>query len=125
MITSGEIQMKVTVGDLEVIGCGMAHTSKEDDLLVVLDNLIKLNFKFIKNDDDKSKRTLVEASKNEPNSGNVLVYNFDNPLGQGVLIPMLIGDLRGRELYMTFFTWTFPHNRIINYVFYLGNSIKK
>ena len=108
------------VGDLKVIKDGTVHISNESKLKLKIDTL-EMEFDFIS--DTENKETKFDRVVN----GNKWIWkltNFNNSLGEGVLVPLAIGTLKNCKLFASFFVWTPDTNlgkRIINYVLYLKN----
>lgn len=124
MIVSGELKIKVEIDNLEVIGCGMLHSTSGKEIIITLDNQMTLYIRFKKDIQKKLSRAAITPFENDSNKGYLDIYNFENSLGSGILEPMRIGDINNREVYFSFYTWFFTNdNRIINYVFYLGEQL--
>lgn len=113
--------IKTFVGDLEVIKDATVHLADDSKLTIIIETL-EMEFDFISNKENK------ETKFERDVIGNKWIWkltNFDNSLGQGILVPVEIGTLHNNKLFATFFIWT-PDvksgRRIVNYVLYIKNE---
>jgi hypothetical protein len=114
--------VEARVGALTVVSSGVLHIPKDGKLLLIFEGL-EMEFTF--RQDDQQSRWVREIAGNRL---TWVLYNFLNPMGQGLLEPGRLGNVNEREFYVSFFVWT-PNpeagSRIVNYVFYLGEPIAR
>lgn len=110
--------IKTLVGNLEVIDNKIVHVDQDVDVSITVDNLnVLIGFTNDRNEKEKVKREVVNDT-----TLKIVCNNFDNSLGEGILVPFEIGYLNGRKLYFTFYVWTpslLQGRRIVNYCLYL------
>jgi hypothetical protein len=104
MIEINESSPKITsyVGDLEVIGNGIAPSNIESKLKLVLDDL-QFEFDFVS---DKENKGYTIVRKVIEKKLSFILTNFENALGTGVITPLEIGHHSGKRLYISFWVWT-------------------
>lgn len=110
--------IKTLVGTLEVLDNKIVHVTQDSDLSIIIDNItILITFINDKTEKDKIKKEIVDGT-----TLRIVCNNFENSLGEGVLLPIEIGHYNGRKLFLSFFVWT-PNSsqgrRIVNYCLYL------
>lgn len=114
--------MKKYIGDLELIDNGIAHISNNEELKILITSDLILRFTFVNDDNDKSHR-IDKKLINEKDLA-ILCINFDNPLGEGVLSPVRLGTLGGKDFYITMFVWNTNTDiglRVLSYNIYQRN----
>jgi hypothetical protein len=117
------LNVKNFVGDLEVIHNGTIHVTKDKPLVLQIDDL-KMKFNFLIDNKEKSFHTNYFV---KDDTLHWELTNYTNSLGTGIIEPVIIGTLKRRKLYASFFVWTPNANeerRIINFVLYLGEEVK-
>lgn len=109
----------VKVSGKDLLQSSVVHLGPNDDVSVDVDNLA-LRFVFEDDTNDKSGRYSGAVE------GGVLCFtltNFNNPLGEGVLVPLEIGTLKKRKLFLTFFASTVVNKeRRFEFSLLLGDS---
>lgn len=123
MTDNNETTPKISsyVGELEVIGNGIAPSSIESKLKLVYDDL-QFEFDFINNKEINSHN--IELKIIEKKMVFVLT-NFNNSLGTGIIKPLEIGHHNGRRLYISFWVITPSASeelRIINWTMLKGGN---
>ena len=99
MIQSTQFPLKISTGGNEVIATGTVHLS-EPEVKFELANLI-IKYKFVI--DSGEPRYTGEIVNNEM---VISLHNFNNSLGEGILKPIEIGTLNGRDLLATCYVHT-------------------
>lgn len=99
MLQSGLYPIKITTSGYEVIASGLVHLT-EPELKIELSGL-KIKYRF--SSDNEGTRLSSDIIDNEL---ILTLYNFNNPLGEGKLDPIEIGNIGGRKLMATFFVVT-------------------
>lgn len=116
--------VKAFCGDLEVIGNGIAPSTIDLPLSIKIKDL-ELMFRF---ETDDSKEMKIEEKVNGKKL-TLILMNFDNSLGSGVIEPVEFGFMDKRKLYLSYWIWTPSKNdakRIINWTLLQGKEeIKK
>jgi hypothetical protein len=110
-------------GDLEIIGNGIAPTTKDKPLSIKIKDL-ELVFKF-ESDDTKE----MKAERRVDGKKLIMVLtNFNNSLGSGVIEPEEFGFIDNRKVYLSYWVLT-PSSkdskRIINWTILQGEQITK
>lgn len=108
---------KVSVGKYEVLASGTVITYNEDPLKFSLEDLtITIDFKSDEGD------SRIEHTV-EGKVLNLLLFNFDNPLGVSNTEPLYIGYIRDQNLYLNIRVHTMGikllGNRTVHYTWYL------
>jgi hypothetical protein len=112
------MNVKSYIGNLEIIGNGNVHVSAENPLNLIIGNELEMEFIFLPDTKDKNFRTTY---KTEGKKWIWELFNFNNPLGTGVLKPIEVGTLNAKKLFVSFYSWKPNENsevRIVNYVIY-------
>lgn len=107
-------------GDLEIIGNGIAPTTASFPIKLRIKDL-ELSFEF---DTDDSKDMKVERRIDGKKLTLVLI-NFNNSLGSGLIEPTEFGFMDNRKLYISYWVWTPSRNdskRIINWTILQGKE---
>ena len=116
-------EIKAFTGDLEIIGNGLAPATKDMPVKIKIDDL-ELEFEFVT---DKTNNANVERRVVDKKLYIVLT-NFNNSLGTGMIEPIEFGHIKNRKLYVSFWIWT-PSveegRRIINWTILRGSEIQK
>lgn len=110
------------VGDLEIIGNGIAPNLIEAKLKLVFDDL-QFEFEFVT---DKENKGFTVGRKVIEKKLTFILTNFDNPLGTGLISPFEIGHHNGKRLYISFWVWA-PNaaegKRIISWSMLKGGDV--
>ena len=93
-------EIKSFCGDLEVIGNGIAPSTINLPLSIKIKDL-ELTFEF---DSDNSKEMKVER-RIDGKKLTLLLLNFDNSLGSGIIEPVEFGFLDNRKLFLSYWIW--------------------
>tara|TARA_B110000093_G_C12801918_1_gene339217 strand:- start:370 stop:756 length:387 start_codon:yes stop_codon:yes gene_type:complete len=112
--------IKAFVGDLEIIGNGIAPATIEHPLSIKIKDL-NVQFKF---ESDDSKDLKVEKKIDGKKLIMVLI-NFDNSLGSGMIGPEEFGFMDNRKMYISYWIWapsTKDSKRIINWTIMQGQE---
>jgi Domain of unknown function (DUF6864) len=100
-------------GNLKVIGNGISPATKEFPLKLKVRDL-EIEFEFT---DDKSNET-VEERRIVGKKLFLVLKNFNNSLGTGVVNPVKFGFIDKKEIFLSYWVWT-PNikdgKRIINW----------
>lgn len=117
------IPIKVYSGDLEIIGNGIVPTTQDRILKIKVDTL-EFQFYFVKDENEKSKigRKVVDGKM------HIILTNFNKSLGIGMIEPIPIGTLKGKELFISLWVWTpseKDEKRIINWTLLQGSEVQK
>lgn len=116
------IDLKSYVDDLEIIYTGNAHVLSGRTLKINFDNnKIEINFLEDSNIEEKINWRIDEGVL------KVTFQNYASSMGSGILHPWLIGDYKGRELYLTFFSRFINEQSAVcydcTYVLYIGKEV--
>lgn len=92
--------MKISTGSLIVISSGVVRTGFRKSIKFDFDAIwVELNFS---NDKNKEK-TLIEYNPTDDGKGlSIDLINYGGPFGSGLAEPVKIGDLEGKELWLSF-----------------------
>jgi hypothetical protein len=119
------ISVKTLVGELEVIANATVGVTSEQPLSLYYDDLI-LYFKF-KNDSINLTSRIVREFDDK--SLTFVLINFNNSLGQGILLPQRLGSAFNRELFVSFWCWTPSANdlsgRLLSSTLLLGGAVNE
>lgn len=114
--------MKITTGDLEVLDSGIVRNGLTNNIRFDLNGLW-VDFTFI-TDDSGSRVNYIPSDDSK--GLKVQIFNCTKGGVSGVVQPIKIGSLEGRELWLAF-SVTKPfdkHNSwILEYSFYAGGSV--
>ncbi|WP_087026384.1 DUF6864 domain-containing function [Thaumasiovibrio subtropicus] len=115
--------MKITSGNLEVFESGLARTGFTNNIKFDFQS-IWLEFTFILEGQGDYRADYVPA---EDSKGlRVNIYNNDSIHGAGIVKPLKVGSLDGRELWLSYrsFRVSMDHDAwSLEYVFYKGNEV--
>ena len=114
------MNIKVGVGDKRLVSSGTVHVNGNDKVTIeLIDNNLKIIFSF------EETRDVSGSHYNGVGEGstyNVILYNFNNPFGEGVVTPISIGRVDGKELFMSFFIFSLQNNeRRFEYNIFVSN----
>lgn len=114
------MKVKIGVGDKELVSQGILHLRSDDSITIELvDHDLTMIFSF---EENKSVIGSQYTGVGNGNKYNITLSNFNNPFGEGVVTPVAIGQVEGRELYMSFFIYTLKNNeRRFEYNLFLAN----
>jgi len=117
------LNLKSFTGDLEIVGNGVAPAIKGLPLRIKIEDLeIEFEFNTDKSNDTRIERRVVEKKL------FIVLTNFNNSLGTGIIDPMEFARLKNRKMYLSFWIWT-PSSeegkRIINWTILQGSEIIK
>jgi hypothetical protein len=113
-----------TVGELTVLGSGLVHVNEGRNLSIKLDD-ITVEFTFPTDSSNESREARVEADV-EGKKLILKLLNFTNSLGQGQITPSIMGSIRQKTLFLSYYVWTVDLSkglRLISYNFYLGGPV--
>jgi len=89
---------------------GIVHTINDEIKLEFAGLTIKYNFKS----DEISKKSRYSATKDD--DGLIIeIYNFSDPLGEGIIKPLEIGTIGEAKLFITWFLYSHPSGRRFDY----------
>ena len=111
--------MKKFIDDLEIISDGIIHITDDKELKINITNDLILRFTFCSDDNDKSHR--VDYNLNNDKDLSIRCLNFDAQIGEGVLSPIKLGTLGGKDMYVSIFVWNIDINkglRVFSYNLY-------
>ncbi|EKF9445374.1 DUF6864 domain-containing function [Vibrio cholerae] len=116
--------MKITTGDLEVFKSGLVRTGLTNSIKFDF-QVIWLEFTFLT--DDKDYRAVYVPAEDEKGL-KVNIYNSDSIHGAGVVKPIQIGTLDGRELWLAYRSFKVSRDHdswSLEYVFYKGDEVNE
>lgn len=97
---------KVTVGGNLVVASGTALATSGQDVTVIPIAAglgpLTFQFSFVSAHGEASYRLEPSGGLLNNNVFRIILNNFNNPLGQGLTAPILVGTIAGRPLYLTF-----------------------
>jgi hypothetical protein len=117
--------MKITSGEYEIFESGTVINFEEEPITFELEDL-KVTLLF-KDDSDKKKNHDLEFNPISPKELEIILINFNNPLGTGTKSPISIGRLNDRKLYLNFRVYDSLNkksNKTIDYCWYLGKEVQ-
>ena len=119
-VFSAQLPVKFKSAGKDVIASGVVHTYSNDNLELVLENF-KLIIEFR---NDPQKEQVTESQTISPTEIKLILYNFSNPLGTGLIEPIKFGTLRNRELFFAFNVYSLTTSSIKTfiYTFFLGDN---
>lgn len=111
--------MKISSGGHDVHASGTVISYKKESLVFQLADDLRIIFKFL---DDEVGKPHMNASGTDAHSLEITLFNFNNPLGTGIIDPLLIGELNDRELYVCFMVHSIAEtpSKTFHYTWYLG-----
>jgi hypothetical protein len=116
------IDFKSYVNDLEIIHSGQAHLVENNIFKMIFDD-VKIEVTFIS---DMNMSTGQITWKVEEAILKISLINYKSIFGSGVFEPWLIGDYKGKNLYMTFLSKYIENNSanyfVFDYIFYVGKE---
>lgn len=118
-----QIEVIAYNGDLQVVATGTTPSTEGYPLSLRIRDLV-LRFAFESND---SKELIVRRDI-EGKTLTLILCNFDNSLGSGILSPEEFGEIDNHKYYITFWVWTpnkDENKRVINWCIYRDSDIKK
>jgi hypothetical protein len=121
-LASGIRPIAIKIGGKEVLATG---TIIADQKKLIEFSLANLRFVMRFEHSDGSQR--LEIGESTETSIELKLINFDNPLGSGTTVPVLIGNLSGRELYLAFMVYALDEKSIktVHFTFSLGDTVSE
>jgi hypothetical protein len=111
MIQNTKHSLRIKTGDIEIISSGVIHLT-ESDVKFELDGLV-IKYEFI--NDSGEARFSSELISDEL---IIKLFNFSNPLGEGIIKPIEIGTIQNKPLLTTCYVNTLEGNlRQFQYTF--------
>ena len=109
--------LEITSHGNRVVANGSVYTFDPSNITFRLFGLT-YHFQFAK--DEKGQR--VENTKTGEKAIQLVVFNFDSPLGTGLLAPIEVGKIEGKILYLILGIYALSEgkNKLIHYTFYQG-----
>lgn len=114
--------MRKFIEDLELIDNGIAHIHNDCELKINITEDLILRIGFKKDEDEKAHR--VDKQLNDERDLSILCVNFGNGLGEGLLTPIKLGKLDGKDMFVSLFVWTTDSSkgmRVLSYNIYRRN----
>lgn len=98
--------MRIKVGQLDVYEAGTVLARYEETVDFYYEN-VRVSIEF--RDDDETEKPNISTEFREENHLAVILKNFKSPLGHGLVDPLRIGTMGGRNLYLNF--WIYTHGK--------------
>lgn len=114
--------VNLSSGGKDVVSSGCMHTFDKSNLTLRLDDLT-FHFQFAR---DKEKQRLESEPKSEK-SLFFKVFNFDSPLGTGLIDPILLGKYKKRQLYLIFTVYSIGEGgqKLFQYTLFSGEAVNE
>jgi hypothetical protein len=114
------IVLKQRSAGKDIVASGSVHTFDNKNLEIDISGLC-LVFEF-KNDSGEQR---LEREICGEKSLKLNVFNFSNSLGTGTTIPIPIGTINNRHLYLSFIVHSLSSesSKVITYTFFLGETV--
>jgi hypothetical protein len=78
-------------------------------------NISELTLEFVFEGDDNADKPIISHTQPSDLHIKLVLKNFNNPLGTGILEPTKFGTLRNKEVYFTFVTHLIGDKRSFTY----------
>lgn len=113
--------MKITTGpnDFEILDAGTVISFKDEIVTFKLADDLKIAMRF-KNDKSVSEQKMDFVEVNST-SLEIILTNFNNPLGTGNAAPLALAKINGKRVYLNFIVHALDEtaNKSIHYTWYL------
>jgi hypothetical protein len=117
--------MKITSGNYEVFDSGTVISFEQEPVTFHLATDLQIRLAF-RDDSEKKDEHRLEFNPISNNELEIILVNFNNSLGTGNTVPLQVGTLNNKLLYLNFrvYTLNVKTNKTIHYCWYLGEEVK-
>jgi hypothetical protein len=117
--------MKITSGNYEVFDTGTVISFELEPVTFHLADDLQVRLLF-RDDLEKHEDHRLEFNPISNNILEIIIINFNNPLGTGNTTPLQIGIFNNKFLYLNFRVYTLnaKSNKTIHYCWYLGEEVQ-
>jgi hypothetical protein len=117
--------MKITSGNYEVFDTGTVISFEQEPVTFHLAADLQIRLAF-RDDLEKKDDHRLEFNPISNNELEIILINFNNSLGTGNTVPLQVGTLNNKKLYLNFrvHTLNVKTNKTIHYCWYLGEEVQ-
>ncbi|MCF8276721.1 MAG: hypothetical protein K9J17_08305 [Flavobacteriales bacterium] len=117
--------MRITTGDLEIFESGTIISYGIDPITFHITEKIRIVFKF--KIDSHQKAHQVRAEISQENEMTLEFTNFEEALGIGNTLPLELGTVKGRRLFLNYRIYSLADKSVgktVHYTWYLGETVQ-
>jgi len=116
--------MKITSGNYEVFDSGTVISFEQEPVTFHLAEDLKIRILF-RDDEEKKNENRLEFNPVNDKELEIILINFNSSLGTGNTVPLQVGTLNNRNLYLNFrvYTLNVKTNKTIHFCWYLGEEV--
>jgi hypothetical protein len=117
-------EMKIKSGNYEVFNSGTVISFEHEPVTFNLADDLQIRLAF-KDDIDNKEGHCIEFNPISNSELEIILINFNNSLGTGNQVPLQVGTLNNKLLYLNFrvYTLNVNTNKTIHYCWYLGKEV--
>jgi hypothetical protein len=115
------MEVKISVGDFEVVASGSIVGVANTPFQIKIESLI-YDFNFF--DDKENPKTRIDTKREGQNKQLIKLINFPTTGNTGITNPWKIGNIKGKNLYLTFVVSSVAPQagRVLHYTFSIDNK---
>ena len=96
---------RISIGEFEVLASGVVLTHMNKGIQFYIDELV-FDVSFKTNEDSDKPSINATVSSDNPRHLNIVLINYDDNFGKGLVYPVEVGTLNDKTIYFQFMTST-------------------
>lgn len=112
------MNFKIKCGDLILVRSDTVFSANKDPIAITIEDEYTLKFTFL----DDTTNPEQDIDVNTQNEGvELILKNFNNPLGTSISKPIEFAKLNGRSIYIAFAVYAVSSTKVLHFNIYVDN----
>lgn len=112
------MNFKIKCGDLTLVRSETVFSANKEPIAITIEDEYTLKFVFSE-DATKPEQNIDVNTEND--GVELILINFNNPLGTSISKPIEFAKLNGRSIYVTFAVYAVSSTKVLHFNIYVNN----